>query len=883
MSTLEWQLKLPFRHLQIHHIGHRQLIHGDHPDGNRNRQMLFPLHPRKRHTLTEVDGNPRMWPTMREILALRRDQEEKTKIIEGLESALHNTKGEQEQLEATILTTTKESRSLKRQLALLEGGTSSALTELAKERDEAVESNVELKKRLEAAQKKIRSQEENSDRLHELWGKDKDNWEEEKRKYERKIHVVEGRMKTVLEEIAAYQASHQNGTQLEHEAEEKETGAGHGSDTASVRTMSMTNSIRYSMLSGPNGYGGVKINGVSLADELDLDADDEDMQSDAGGRDSVLSLRHKRNLSRDSGRDSAMSRTHRRNQSNESMMRPGSVARGKFFTNQVLERVEDGILEDDETPAPVKVEYVDTGIQYSPQLEKISDTEDIPPIEPLSGLPSAEESGYTEKQITADSARDADIEANQSRKRVQAKEPLAIEAGPKVTMKSASSQTIDHPPSPPGTPIIPERAPPPPPPVVEVIPAPELISVSTQTDLPEPEPPLSPKRAIPPAPIPIPSIQLHPPNSAPATPKEPLLPPQFKDVACQVVMQPSAGLKSVSVQTEEIRVDQRIKQLPYHLQPSSISSKPPSPEPVLPDDSKTSFPIPGSIPPRNPRRVTSQHSTPDIPSSPPATIETRDAYPGNNDDGPLYKGKGSLRRPHRTSSLFAGFDNGSSDEVDDFGEDDLSDSDFRTALSAAPKPKSGIHRPGKRLSSPPTSVPEGVQLNDVSKPHVPAMNIMKQMSSHEVKTDTIPQEPSTAQKALVRTSARQLDKPLTLVTKPNPMRRTALIQSGVAAHQNRPRSPSLPEAVKEPPFPIPTRASSRKPPFSVSAPSDGKRSPSPWGGESWGARSSSRGHFRRTSSVRKVRSARRSTANELQVSKARQQISTTYVCIHRRS
>lgn len=320
-------------------------------------------------------------------------------------------------------------------------------------------------------------------------------------------------------------------------------------------------------------------------------------------------------------------------------------------------------------------------------------------------------------------------------------------------------------------------------------------------------------------------------------------------------MQPSAGLKSVSVQTEEIRVDQRIKQLPYHLQPSSISSKPPSPEPVLPDDSKTSFPIPGSIPPRNPRRVTSQHSTPDIPSSPPATIETRDAYPGNNDDGPLYKGKGSLRRPHRTSSLFAGFDNGSSDEVDDFGEDDLSDSDFRTALSAAPKPKSGIHRPGKRLSSPPTSVPEGVQLNDVSKPHVPAMNIMKQMSSHEVKTDTIPQEPSTAQKALVRTSARQLDKPLTLVTKPNPMRRTALIQSGVAAHQNRPRSPSLPEAVKEPPFPIPTRASSRKPPFSVSAPSDGKRSPSPWGGESWGARSSSRGHFRRTSSVRKVRSA----------------------------
>ncbi|RFU29902.1 hypothetical protein B7463_g6450, partial [Scytalidium lignicola] len=836
----------------------------------------MPFHDRSRRESKDVANDEsisildprRFTPTLHanlvsEILALRRDQEEKIKIIEGLETALHSSKGEQESLEATIQVTTKESRSLKRQLALLEGGTSSALTELAKERDEAVDNNAEIKKRLEAAQKKIRSQEENVDRIHELWGKDKDNWEEEKRKYERRIHVVEGRMKTVLEEVAAYQASHQNGPQPEHDAEDRENGAGQGSDTASVRTMSMTNSVRYSMLSGPNGYGGVKLNGVSLADELDLDADEEDMQSDVGGRESVLSLRHRRNLSRESGRDSAMSRTHRRNQSTESMMRPGSVARGKLFSNQVvLDRLEAGILEDDETPAPVKVEYVDTGIQYSPPPpEKISATDDIPPIEPLSGEPPADDSGKIEKQAGAEAPRDLEIEANQSRKRVYAKEPLVIDAAPKVSMKSAASQTLDDPLSPPRTPISPTRAPPPPPPqppVIEVVPTRELISVSTQTDPPEPEvPPPSPKRAAPPPPIPIPSIQLHPPNSAPATPKEPLLPQQFKDAACQVAMQPSALMKSVSVQTEEIRVDQRIKQLPYHLQPSSISSKPPTPEPVIPEDGKTFSPVPGNIPPRNPRRVNSQHSIPEIPSSPPVLIETRDAYPGNNDDGPLYKGKGStsIRRPHRTSSLFAGFDNGSSDEVDDFGEDDLSDNDFRTALSAAPRPKSGIHRPSKRISSPPTSVPEGVQLNDVSKPHAPATNIMKQMSNYEGRSDFSPPELPSNHKSSGKTAARQLDKPLTLVTKPNAMRRAALIQSGVAAHQSRPRSPSLPETVKEPPFPIPTRASSRKPPFSVSAPSDGKRSPSPWGGESsWGARSSSRGHYRR-SSVRKVRSA----------------------------
>jgi len=154
-----------------------------------------------------------------EILALRRDQEEKTKLIENLESELHNTRGEHEQLEATLVVTAKESRSLKRQLALLEGGTSSALSELARERDEAVDLNSDIKRRLETAQKKIRSQEEDSDRVHEQWARDRDNWEEEKRKYERKVHVAEGRLKTVLEEVAAYQASHQNGHE-ENQAEE---------------------------------------------------------------------------------------------------------------------------------------------------------------------------------------------------------------------------------------------------------------------------------------------------------------------------------------------------------------------------------------------------------------------------------------------------------------------------------------------------------------------------------------------------------------------------------------------------------------------------------------------------------------------------------------
>ncbi|KAH8795817.1 meiotic cell cortex C-terminal pleckstrin homology-domain-containing protein [Hyaloscypha sp. PMI_1271] len=772
-----------------------------------------------------------------EILALRRDQEEKTKLIENLESELHNTRGEHEQLEATLVVTAKESRSLKRQLALLEGGTSSALSELARERDEAVDLNTEIKRRLETAQKKIRSQEEDSDRVHEQWARDKDNWEEEKRKYERKIHVAEGRLKTVLEEVAAYQANHQNGHE-EHQAEDisRDPVHGNGSDAGSIRTMSMTNSIRFSMLNGPNGYGGTKLNGVSLADELDLD--DEEDQTDHDRPESVLSFLHNRNQSR----ESVMSKHHRRNQSIESLMRPGSVARGRMLANQaVLERLEGGIMEDDETPVLTsKVEYVDAGIQFSPppspKLEASDVSSAIEPM-PVNGSVHA---GKIERQQFETAPREWEIEANQRRKRVHANPPLIIEP-PTTSMVSAASQTLEDPLSPPRTPISPTRAPPPPP-FIDIR---EMISISTQTDvIPELQ---SPKRAAPPPPIPIPSIQLHPPNSAPATPKEPLLPQHFKDAGCQVSMQVPIPSRSISVQTEEIRVAQRINLLPPHLQPSAISSKPPSPEPTI-EEVKRFSPIPGNLPPRNPRRVKSRQSLEqEIPSSPPQmqTNDTQDAYPGNNDDGPLVKGKGSIRRPHRISSLFAGFDNGSSDDAEDFADADLSDNDYRTPLSA---PKPPAPRKTRRISSGPTSVPEHVELSEISRP-LPGKTSMRNM--HEANGEyTLPEVQSLPPRGQMKSAVRQLDKPLTLVTnnsKPNGIRRAAIIQSGVAAHQGRPRSPSLPDPVKEPPFPIPTRASSRRPPISASAPSDGNRSPT------WG-RGSGRGHYR-ANSIRKVRSA----------------------------
>ncbi|EEY14202.1 conserved hypothetical protein [Verticillium alfalfae VaMs.102] len=599
-----------------------------------------------------------------EILNLRRDQEDKIKLIENLEASLHATRGEQEALQETATVTAKETRSLKRQLALLEGGSSSAIGELARERDEAVESATELKKRLDVAQRKIRTQEDDSQRVHDLWTRDKDAWDEEKRKYERKIHIAETRMKVVLDEVAAYQNAHTNGNGAESEAEGD-----------------------WSM--------------------------------------------------------------HRRNQSIESLKRPGSVARGKLWVNQtVLEALEDGIQEDEdeeEAPPAPKLAYKDTGGQFSP----------------------------------------------------------------------------------------------PPSPTLEVF--------------------------------------------KPATP-EPLTqverPPEGDSQRCRL-----SGITSiVTVASKSIvfrlrdPIDQRLARLPLHLHPDTISSRPPSPNPAAPanagDPSLVQFtPAPNNLPPRNPRRLTSRRSIGDVPPSPPLPAPPisptfsgglsnglenthNDAYPGNNDDGPLSSQKAPMRRPHRISSLFAGFDANSSDEADDFGDGDLSDPEFQTALShPGQRPKSSAVKPSKRRSSGTATSPEHDSMRYHSAPRSSAKPLGTESYSYSLQSkETVNKDKDPGSRTSVQMGAqRSVEKSIAgPSSKPNGMRRAALIQSGIASHQGRSRSPSLPDS-QDPPFPIPTRASSRRPPFSVSAPSDGQRSPTRGEG-GWHRRGSSRTHYR-ANSIRKVRSA----------------------------
>lgn len=750
-----------------------------------------------------------------EILGLRRDQEEKQRLIESLESDLHEARGTQENLEETLATNGKETRSLKRQLSLLEGGTSSALSELAKERDEAVENAAEIKRRLDACQKKQRSQEEDLDRTNEIYSRDKGTWEAERRKHERQIHVAESRLKTVLEEVAAFQAARD----AEAEAQEVEASFDQGNDScdemASIHSVSIansrTNSIRFPSMSG-NGF---KV--VSLADELNMESDD-DQETDDRGHESSMS-NHPRRQSRDS--ILSISQSDKRRPSNDSVRRTRSTGRGKYC--RPFADSDSGITEElaQETVSRPKLEYVDTGIQFSPPPS--------PKLEPIavSEVPLSKVERQSSYQLAQNKfARpEAEVEANQRRKGEHA--PPALE--PKPPVVSSECQTLDDPLSPPRTPETPVYA-------TSALPGVHAdgkvvkVSTSTQTESPE-----STSSSAKPALPMIPSISIQPPDSVTESPTDSRLPAQFKDAFCQVCL-PPPSYRSRTMQTEEIRVDQRLKMLPVHLHPSAIRSSPPIPErrgPVLDPINFT------PVPRKNPRRAASNRSMQSLefsssPPIPPFSLqETYDAYPGNNDDGPLHKKASNIRRPHRISSLFAGFDEQSSDEGD-FAEGELSDCDFMTPLSPS---RPSFNKSVLRAAETKAALEDEVLLDGSANRNVSRLSRVS-VGEHR---------PSHASSQMIVGTAKQ-----------GTVRKAALVSNGVGVHATRPRSPSLGSNGYDsvpPPFAIPTRASSRQPTPDFSGRSDGTVSPTRE--ESWPSypqpQRTPRREHRRSSAVRKVK------------------------------
>ncbi|KAE8348103.1 meiotic cell cortex C-terminal pleckstrin homology-domain-containing protein [Aspergillus coremiiformis] len=738
-------------------------------------------------TLSPLDPR-RFTPTLHaslvsEILSLRRDVENKTKAIDVLERTLDESRTEAEDLSERLSQSTKETRSLKHQLQLLEGGSSSALTELAKERDEALENISDVRKKLDLAQKRARNREEDIDKTLELWNRDKESWDGERRNLERKVHVVEGRLKVVLNEVAAAQAArnfHQapnpDGPGLAKEettGKDSDTASAHSSSQGRRRTSvtsvstdgSDFHSLRYSVASVVN-IPGAKHDGINLAQELAFDEEDQfDIPDDDFSSYSPEALPEERPTSVQSQLSHTM----------------GMGAKARKILGLSLHGVEsNGFKPESDSPwkppptasTTMSYCYQDVGIQYSP-----------PPSPKL-------------QQDIGIGTSDKDAESRNASVLYQTKDSSTSTAP--INMVSTSSQTVGDLPTPPWTPKLDES----PPPSM----APEqntMISVCVQTEQsPDSEVHENHRNllhnGLGSPDIEVPMIAIHPPCSEPSSPRgSVVLPPQTKSASCQTDFKTFVDSRTVGIQTEEIRIDQRPVKLPAGLLPSAI--------PDLPLRTKLQDPPiqPYHAPP--PRASKGDiASPPPIPAKAAARSKSHEhvqAYPGNNDNGPLSEeSTTNLRRPLRSSSLFAGFEHPSDEEMspkmrDVFTDDDLLNRPFASYTLRRGKLVSTQGRPN--LDDTAAEIDEHILDAEAHLYNATADLETKNPSTHS----RIGQCTGTA-----HSTTRQQD-----------IRRAAMISSGAAAHQ-RIRSPSEPSldgsasgaSSIAPPFPVPIRLSSRK-------------------------------------------------------------------------
>lgn len=712
---------------------------------------------------------------------MRRDLESRTNDIEKLEISLHSAQTQNEVLNNNVLQANKETRSVKRQMQLLEGGTLSALNELAKERDDALSDVSDLRKRLEQSQKKAKSQEETAEKTQALWDKDKETWLSEKRSLETKVHVTEGRLKVVLSELANSQQQTAPISPTERNCHSRNSlmdspskgsiFARRGRRHSATSVNSDTHGGRVSVMSFHNGAA------VNLADELAFDELEEDIANANDNEDGRVS-------------PDALPEEHIRPASSLSIKARKVLGIPLDFEdldrNDSPDHDRSGAMSAEGARRRPNIKYVDTAIQFSP---------------PPSPWP------VMETRPKSSLYRPADIQVSNVRQITVTPSPvspvdsidLAWE-NQRPVMVSSGCQTVEALPSPPLTPekrdailaTIPESA----------LERNETATVGTQT-----EPPLSlldnyshkhtgSEETVD---LKVPLIAIIPPGSRPATPEtNVVLPPRTKNAGTQVNSQSLGGYQSTSMQTEEIRVDIRAIVPPSEMPPAPLSSH------FRPPISSRSLPPPIARTRVSP--ATSMFASRRVAMAGPSKA------PPVNDNGPLTRDFASgMPRPVRTSSLFAGFTDESENRDDLFGEESFQDDDIFSRPTAK-----FVLKFGKMVSQDPlledigesVAVSAGeaaaldtLRLSEDSMP--PEMRAILQQSRMSPRKASQRQNMGSKLKRVP--SARQNNNN-------NNMRRAALISSGTAAHQSSHSQSTTAsyDSNNPPPFPVPLRYSSAK-------------------------------------------------------------------------
>ena len=763
------------------------------------------------HDATDESISPldprRFTPTLHaslvsEILSLRRDLEGKTKDIDQLENSLHTAQAENDSLSGSLASTSKETRSLKRQMQLLEGGTMNALNEIAQERDAAQNELTDLRKRFEQVSKRAKSHEENVDRTQTQWNQDKENWTAEKRALETKVHIVEGRLKVVLSEVA--NAHMANGTvhDIDPPADSSEANTGspvrrNGSpirrSTASAlsnRRQSTTSNSSDHLGGRMSALGTVNEFSTNLADELALDEEEEDhMIHEEDGRASPDALPEEFDRP-----VSSLSTKARKilglpidlDDEKHQEARPPTPRKSGFFSS--------GMKLGPVRQPVIAHRYVDSAAQYSPppspKILPVNGESDNALLSSSVGTQNSSEWGPNTPVSPASTIDSRDSSWTEEQK-LQ-----------KPVMVSASCQTIEVLPEPPNVILSHEAL------ImtaepslgrhdsgqtvtqVEVSKPAEMATTGTQTEVPEVKELMTTEATVYDAirRLSIPTIAIIPPASRPATPEtNVVLPPRTKNAGCQVNLQ--SIYSSSAMQTDDIRLDSA-----FAYQPPTIS---------------TAYRMPSGkgAPPNSSRRRFQPTPPPAIPATSLGrkdlkyNADEESTYPPNNDTGPLVRDFGSnMSRPMRSSSLFAGFD----DDLDQFDEDEFEQEDIFSSQSTARY----VLKSGKLVQQEPVLEDIGESSTAEAAGECVALERLRQSE------DGLPPDIRNALLQARKSSPKKTyPKPLKRVgsTKQPPnFRRAVLISSGAAAHLGMHSPTGSVESVKPPPFPVPIRFSSAK-------------------------------------------------------------------------
>ena len=751
-----------------------------------------------------------------QIHSLKKELGSKNKMVENLEEGLHSSRVENEQLTKDLKTQAVENTSVKKQMQSLESDMLRALEDIAKEKDNAVENLADTRKRLEDSRKKSRAQEEDVNKAHAIWEKEREDWDEKRRKMEGRIHTVEERLKAMVAEMLVVQSAGQSKSELDNDMDEdaQKTWFGDGNDDSDVRATSRLSdgsldqlydgkaisNFRSSRMSGLHGLGGSQMSGLSLAEELELGDDEIAVKEQEDGQDALPDETYSlvKRCSEDKNHRKVMAYNVDQNEEHV-----GDESSGQHSI---------GIIDDYIDIPENQPHYTDTGTQFTP---------------PSSPTLQIQEPGIPVKHV-----EQTERTANQSRKRIAIPQifveqtPALKAMEPKVAEQKASSVTStgsqmvkqpeDHILMPEASKVTSFSVP-----AMAV----EMMSESTQTTE-DPTPALQSAAFRPlPSATDVPVIAIHPPASRPSSSRNSvMLPPRTRNAACQVAIGLPRNIQSTSMQTEETRIGEQTVSIPLEV-PQGLAASDLSSQPTLHlvEGRKQAENVSGlDTLKRNP------WGSPPVTAAekePRATDDgIRNAYFGKNDDGPLNdKQHSGPRRPIRSGSILAGFDHSSEDD-NEIAQEYFSDDKF---LNSAPirKTLSKVQNSWRLVPHVEDSglerldfAPEGAE--DEKYVGVPKPAILESKASSQV-------TPETCQVGVMGGSRKASSN----VKQPD-IRRKAFTSNGTEECAQRDRSPSRPdllgdlgkEPIVAPPFPVPARSSSRN--ITLSA-SDGAASPSP--------------------------------------------------------